>query len=255
MLRHSLAMASIDARVLRSDPAPVIVMTVIPLVFVPFLMPGARAQLALAGHPDATGAEYAVPGLAVLFALLCVQQVVSAFFRERDWGTWDRLRSSPATIGALLAGKSVTALGAQFLQVALVLLGGALLFGYRPTGSIAGVATVALVFSVTMVAFGLLVVAAFRTLDQALAAGNIVAMMMAGVGGAFGPVDALPQWMQSVAVASPAYWALDALTALTLDGARLVDVVAQITVLAGFAVLFVVAALVLFAVRESRSAR
>ncbi len=254
MLRHSLAVAAIDARILRKDPAPVFVMTIIPLVFVPFLMPGAQAQLAALGHGGATGAEYAVPGLAVLFALLCVQQVIMAFFRERQWGTWERLRLSPATLPALLAGKSLTSFATQLVQLVIVLGGGALLFGYRPNGSLVGIAAVAVVFSVAMVAFGVLLVALFRTENQALVACNIVAMLMAGTGGAFGPVAALPDWVQAIAPASPAYWALRAMSSLSLDGASLVSVLPVIGVLAVFAGGFAVLAALAFRPR-SRATR
>lgn len=249
MLRHSLAVAAIDARILRRDPAPVLVMIVIPLVFVPFLLPGAGAQLAATGHGGASGAQYAVPGLAVLFAMLCVQQIVAAFHRDHQSGVWERLRMSPATLPELLIGKSLAALGAQVVQLVVVLGGGALLFGYRPNGSWLGVVLVAAVFSLTMVAFGVLVVAVFRTQDQALAVCSVVAMLMAGLGGAFGPVAALPDLLRSVAPVSPAFWALDALTALTLDGAGPTDVLVPLGVLLLFAVGFAGAAVVAFSHR------
>jgi ABC-2 type transport system permease protein len=249
VLRHSLAVAAIDARILRRDPSPVIVMTVIPLVFVPFFVPGSRAQLAAAGYTSATGVEYAVPGLAVLFALLCVQQVVTAFFRDHQWGTWDRLRTSPARNSDLLLGKSLTAFAAQLLQFVAVLVGGALLFGYRPTGSLLGIALVLVAFSSAMIGFGLLLVSATRSLELALVIGNVLAMLMAGVGGAFGPVEALPTWMQTIAPASPAYWALQAMRSLTLDGAGVLDALGPTAALFGFATGFGLIAFTLLALR------
>lgn len=238
MLRNSLAVAALDAHIVGRDPAPVPVMIVVPLLFVPFLMPGARAQLLDLGHPHATGAEYAVPGLAILFSLLNAQQVITGFFRESDWGTWHRLRIAPVSFAGLLVGKSLTALAAQFLQLVVVLVGGGLLFGYRPNGSVPGLLVIAVLFSTTMVCFGMFLFAVCRTENQALTLSNIVAMAMAGFGGTFGPVAALPDWMQTVAPASPAYWALDAVTALSLDSAGLRDVLAPAGVLGGFVALF-----------------
>ena len=238
MLRNSLAVAALDLRILRRDPAPVLVMTVVPLLFVPFLMPGARAQLVDLGHPHATGAEYAVPGLAILFSLLNAQQVITGFFRESDWGTWHRLRIAPVSFSGLVVGKSLTALAAQLLQLVVVLVGGGLLFGYRPNGSVPGLLVIAVLFSTTMVCFGMFLFALCRTENQALTLSNIVAMAMAGFGGTFGPVAALPAWMQTVAPASPAYWALDAVTAISLDSAGLRDVLAPAGVLLGFVALF-----------------
>lgn len=252
MLRHSLAVAAIDARILWRDPSPVVVMTVIPLVFVSFFVPGARGQLATAGYASASGVEYAVPGLAVLFALLCVQQVVTAFFRDQQWGTWDRLRTSPARGVDLLLGKSLTAFAAQLLQFVAVLLGGALLFGYRPNGSMLGLVLVLVAFSAAMIGFGLLLVSASRSLELALVIGNVLAMLMAGVGGAFGPVEALPTWMQTIAPASPAYWALQAMRSLTLDRAGALDALGPSMALFGFAAGFVLLAVALLALRRRK---
>lgn len=252
MLRHSLAVAAVDARILRRDPSPVVVMTVIPLVFVPFFVPGAQAQLATAGYASASGVEYAVPGLAVLFALLCVQQVVTAFFRDHQWGTWDRLRTSPARSVDLLLGKSLTAFAAQLLQFAAVLVGGALLFGYRPNGSVLGLILVLVAFSSAMICFGLLLVSATRSLELALVIGNVLAMLMAGVGGAFGPVEALPTWMQTIAPASPAYWALQAMRSLTLDRAGALDALGPSMALFGFGAGFVLLAVALLALRRGK---
>ena len=249
MLRRSLAVAAIDARILRRDLSPVLVMTVIPLVFVPFFIPGARAQLIQSGYPSATGVEYALPGLAVLFALLCVQQVLTAFFRDQQWGTWARLRVSPASPSELLIGKSLTAFIAQLAQLVVVFVGGAVIFGYRPAGSILGLAMVLIVFSAAMIGFALLLVAAFSSLELALVVGNVVAMAMAGLGGAFGPVESLPSWMTAVAPASPAYWALAAIRAISLDGADFVTVLPQLGMLTAFVALFVGAAVVLLKTR------
>jgi len=252
MLRRSLSVAALDARILRRDAAPMLVMIVIPLLFVPFLMPGARAQLVAGGHLGATGSEYAVPGLALLFALLNAQQVLTGFFREKDWGTWHRLRIAPVSFPELLVGKSLIALGAQFAQLLVVLLGGALLFGYRPNGPVLAVVLVALLFAAVMVCFGMALFALCRTQNQALVISNIVAMAMAGFGGAFGPVTALPDWMQAVAPASPAYWALEAITAVSLEGAGLSAVIVPGAVLLGFAGTFLGAAVLGFQRRRRR---
>lgn len=231
MWRHSLAVAAIDARILRKDPAPVAVMIVLPLLFVPFFAPGASAQLAAAGRTGLDGAAYAVPSLAVLFALLCVQQVIGALYRDRQWGTWDRLRASPAPRSAVLVGKSLTALGAQVAQLLVVLIGGAVLFGFRPRGDVAALILVATVFGAVMVALGLALFSLFRSDVHALVVCNIVAMVMAGLGGAFGPVAGLPTAMQGAALASPAYWAIEAMTSLSLDGGGFVEVLPTVAVL------------------------
>lgn len=241
-----LAVASIDARILWRDPSSVLVMAVAPLLFVPFFAPGVQAQLSALGYSDAPGAAYAVPSLAVLFSLLSVQHVATGFFRDRQWHTWGRLRAAPVSLPALLLGKCATAVLAQLLQLTIVLGGGALLYGFAPTGSWGALSVVVLLFSLTMVCFGAFVVAVSRTLEQALTIAALGGIVLAGIGGAFGPVDLLPSWAQAVAPASPASWTLDAVRALVLDGAGWSAIAPQLLALAAFAAAFAAASALAF---------
>lgn len=232
---RSLAVARGSARLLLSDPAPVIAMTAVPLVFIPFLIPGARAQLQLAGATAATGAEHVVPGMLVLFCFLSVQTTVMLFFREHAWGTWDRLRAGSVGTSDLLLGKCLPSYAAMLGQCAIVLTVSALAYGFRITGTVLALVAVLMVFVAALTAFAVLLVALFPTMDQAMVIGNLVGMVLAGVGGAFTPVASLPGWAQALAHASPAAWAIDSLSAISLDGAGLADVAGSIGKLAAFA--------------------
>lgn len=232
---RSLAVTRASARLLLADPATSILMTTIPLVFIPFLIPGARAQLRLAGDPAATGAEHVVPGMLVLFAFLSLQTVVMLFFREHAWGTWDRLRASAATAPDLVVGKVLPSFAAQLLQCAAVLGVSALAYRFRITGSLGALVLVMVVFVAALQAFAVMLVAVFPTLDQAMVIGNLIGMVMAGLGGAFTPVGSLPGWAQGVAHASPAAWAIDAMSRISLDAAGVGAVAGDVLRLLAFA--------------------
>jgi ABC-2 type transport system permease protein len=231
---RSVAIARTGTRLLLADPAPLTVTIVMPLLFAAFLMPSTRAQLRAEGYATATGAEQLIPGLGIMFAFLGVALVGTLFFREHAWGTWDRLRASSASTLDVVVGKVVP------LYVCR------LLFGYRPSGSVLALAVVVAVFVAMLAAFGVMLVAVFSTMDQALVIGNLGGMLMSGLGGALAPATSLPGWAQAIAHASPAYWALDALRDITLKGAGLGDVVRPLLVLAGFAVLFALVAALRF---------
>ncbi len=237
--RRSLAVGRLSGRLLLSDPAPMIVTVAMPLILAPFLVPAARAQLQLAGYRAAGGGDQVIPGLAVLFAFLSTQLVGTLFFREHAWGTWDRLRASPASTADIVLGKVAPLYLAQLLQLAVLLAAGWLLFGFRPDGSVAALVLVGALFVAMVVAYAVMLVALCPTMDLALVLGNLGGMVMAGLGGALAPVSSLPQWAQAVAHLSPAYWALDAMRSITLDHARLPDVAGSLGVLllftAGFA--------------------
>lgn len=233
-------------RIQRGDLASPMVMAVIPILLIPFMIPGAQAQLHAAGYPNASGAEQAVPGFAALFGFLAVQQIVTGFGREHQWGTWERLRAAPISSPALLMGRSTACLLVQLAQLAAVVLAGVLLFGYRPTGSPWAIAVVFFVFAVMLVTFGIMLVAVFRSIEHGLVAASVGGMLMAGIGGALAPVQSFPEWAQALAYASPAYWALDALRTLSLESAGFAEVWPAITVMLGFKVLFAVVAAIRF---------
>ncbi len=229
--RRSLAIARTSTQLLLSDPAPMMVTIAMPLLLAPFLVPAAKAQLQLAGYAAANGSEQILPGVAVLFAFLSAQLVGTLFFREHAWGTWDRLRASPATGADIVLGKVAPLYLVQLVQLCALLSAGRLLFGYRPNGSVLALAAVVATFAAMLVAFGVMLVAVFSTMDLALVLGNLGGMVMAGLGGALAPVSSLPQWAQTLAHGSPAYWAMDAIRAITLDHAGLADVARPLTVL------------------------
>lgn len=236
--RRSLAIAGTSRQLLLSDPAPIIVNTAMPLLLAPFIIPLAQAQLQQAGYTSTNGSEQIVPGLAVLFAFLSTQLVGTLFFREHAWGTWARLRASSATPADIVIGKVAPLFVVQLLQFGLLLLLGAAIFGYRINGSLLALALAIVVFCAMLVAFGVMLVAVFKSMDLALVLGNLGGMLMAGVGGAFAPVSSMPQWAQSMAPASPAYWMLKALRGITLERAEVFDVAIPLAVILVFGVGF-----------------
>jgi len=250
--RRSLIVAGTGARLLLADPAPMIVTIVLPLLFGAFLLPSSRAQLQQSGIVNATGAEHVVPGLAVLFAFLGVSLVGTLFFREHAWGTWDRLRASSASTADIFVGKLLPLYVCLLAQLAVVFTAGAVMYGYRVTGSLLALAVVLALFVAVLVAFGAMLAAVFRTMDQAIVIGNVGGMAMAGLGGALAPASTLPAWAQAAAHASPAYWTLDAIEDITLHRAGLADVTTALAVLAGFLVLFSVVALARFRAEETK---
>ena len=61
-LKQLWAMTRLNIRLQLTDPAPTLILTVIPLVLIPFMMPAFKSMLLADGYTGATGAEQAVPG-------------------------------------------------------------------------------------------------------------------------------------------------------------------------------------------------
>ena len=236
-------------RLLLADPAPIIVTTLMPLALMAFLQGMGRAVLVGQGHVDATVAEHVVPGMAVLFSLFGIVYVGMAIFQEHGWGTWERLRASPASGFDVLVGKLLPPGAVLLVQTGLLFLAGVLLFDLVVTGSVVALLVMIVLASLLVLALSMVCVAVFRTINQLSSAANVGAMVLAGLGGALAPVDVLPVWAQTIAPLSPAYWVLDGFLVVTLDGGGLAAVARPALVLVGWS-----AALAAVAARRFRFA-
>ena len=102
-----------ETRLLFTDPLPLLLLIGMPVVLLSFLSDG------LVGGP-----AHAVPGLDAMFGFFGLAVAGLAFFRDHGWGTWDRLRASPASSTEVMLGKSLPLVVLLLIQqVVLLLLG------------------------------------------------------------------------------------------------------------------------------------
>ncbi|GAA5084301.1 ABC-2 type transport system permease protein [Thermocatellispora tengchongensis] len=247
-MRRELSVAGVlvahEWRVQRRDLVPQLILTVMPLVLMAFLLPTYQAAMAATGEPG-TGAEQAVAGLSVMFSMFLVSHVGMVFFRDHGWNTWNRFRATPVPVGVLVLSKAVVPLGLLLAQFTVLISAGALFFGLRVKGSLAALALVVLLFAACLVALGVLGFAVCRTVVQMTSAANILAITMAGLGGALVPQSLLPAWAAPVAPATPSYWAVRGMREVVSTGAGVAEVAAELAALAAFAALFSTLAVVL----------
>lgn len=252
MLARSLAVCRHDFRVLRSDLAPFFVMIAMPVGMMAFIKTAFKGALVSAGYEGATGAEHAVPGMVVMFAMFLIGFTGFAFFREHQWGTWERLRASPARPLEIMIGKVIPSLAIVAVQMGALFGIGAAVFGFRVNGSVLALVAVAVTFALFLVALGVAAVSVCRTSQQVNTLTNLGAMIMAGLGGALAPISVLPAWAQPLAPGSPSYWAMRGFRSVVLDGGGLGSVLLPITVLAVFTVGATAVAMLRFRFEETK---
>lgn len=242
-----------DLRILKGDPAFLVIFTVMPLAFMAFSERaiGAALSVEFPGR-DINGASYAVPGATVLFSGFLVGNVGFGIFREHGWGTWERLRCSQLSSAELILGKSLVPIVCLAVQLTALLGGGALLFDLEIRGSLPAFVTVAVALGLMELALGFMLLSICRSVVQLNAFSNAGAMLLGGLGGAVNPVELLPGWAQAVAPATPAYWAMRGFRAVTFGDGGFGDVLLPLAVLAGFTVVFTAIALARFEVEEAK---
>lgn len=217
MRSRSLALVRKELRLYRAELAPFLALVVLPLGFITFMVPVNRALLETRGYPDATGAEQALPGMMVMFALFLLGIVGDQFFREYGWNTWDRMRLA-ADMPEILIGKTVPALLILLAQLTVVFATGALVFGMTIAGPPIAIAVLLAAFAVCLVGVLVAEVAWCATFSQFNVLNVLVVTVFSGLGGAFAPIDLLPGWAQAAAPFTPSYWVIEGLRSVILDG-------------------------------------
>jgi ABC-2 type transport system permease protein len=252
-VRHSVAIMRHEFRVAFTDPSTLVFLVAMPLLMVALMRGLFASALAAEGFADANGSEFAVPGMAVGFAAFGVGFAGFSFFRDHGWGTWDRLRATPASSVALIAGKVVPTVTLTVAQLGLLFVLGGPLFGLEVTGSALAIACVIVVLALALSAFGLAVTAVSRTMEQLNAIGGVGAFAMAMLGGAWVPVSSMPDWAQTVAPAIPTFWAMKAFRSVILEGGGLPQIVVPLAAMVGFGVVFALLAAAKFRLEDSKA--
>ena len=225
---------------------------VMPLIVMVFLRPTFRVALASRGYPNATGAEQAVPGVAVMFSFFMVGLVALAFLREHGFGTWDRLRASPAAPWEVIVGKLGPLAVVAGLQQALLFGVGVVGAGLEISGSAIALMLVAAALVSSVLGMGVAVMALCSTQQQVALVQTVGTMLFAGLGGAFSPASLTPEFARVIGPFVPSYWAMRGYRAVILDGAGVLDVLGSVLALFGFAALFSIIAVRRFRSEEPR---
>ncbi len=207
--------------------------------------PGVTSELAVAqasgdaantvGPPIALGTDQSSPGQLTMFAMITILSSAIALVSERNYGTLRRLVVSPLSRGALLGGKMLGPLLIGLIQMGVMILVGRFLFGVAWGRSPLALVLVVLAFDVAIVALAILLSTLVRTEDQAVGAMVGFSTVAAALGGAWWPLEILPQSMQRVGYLFPTAWAMDGFKAIILRGAGAEAVITPVLVLLGFA--------------------
>lgn len=184
------------------DPGQMISYLVMPMVLMVFLKP-------LYVRAVEGGATQVVTGLMVMFSVFAIAIAGSSILVERQWQTWDRLRSSRASATELLLGKTIPIFLIMVMQQAVLLAYGCLVIGLPIPPSIGYVALAILVWAFALLALGAALATIARSLGELSVVADVGALLVSSLGGALVPVAILPGWAQAAAHVSPGYWALE----------------------------------------------
>ena len=121
-------------------------------------------------------------------------------------------------------------------EVGLPLAFGVLAFGMPIRGSFAAIAVIGVIGALSFAALGLLLASRARTFEAISGLMNLGSLPMWILSGVFFSATNFPEAMQPLIQALPLTAAIDALRAVVLDGASLLDVAGEVALLTGWGV-------------------
>jgi ABC-2 type transport system permease protein len=135
--------------------------------------------------------------------------------KEKNQGTFVRLKTNPISYATILGGKVLVYLTVCLIQFALMLLVGLYLFPYlglpnfEINGSYFLLFLVAIFSGLSAIGIGILIGTIAETQEQSAPFGATLVVILAAVGGVWIPVFAMPKMMQIFAQISPMNWGLN----------------------------------------------
>jgi len=176
---------------------------------------------AAGARPEAPPAGFAqaVPGTMVMFTMvILLTSGAIMLVVEREHGLLRRLASAPISRAALVLGKWLARVALALVQLAFAMVLGSVLFRVDWGQSVPMVFAVLVAWAAFNASFALLLGSAARTTAQATGIGVLASLALAALGGCWWPIEITPKWMQSLALALPTGWTMDALHQLVSFG-------------------------------------
>ncbi len=180
-------------------------------------------------------------GIGVMFLLFMCAGEGDSLLEEMETGTLDRVLSSNLGMGGLLVGKWITAALIGSLQITIMFVWGALVFGLDLAGHIPGFVVMTLATASAASALGLLLATACKTRAQLGGVSRIVILTMSALGGSMFPRFLMSEGMQKVGLLTFNAWALDGYVKVFWREAPLLALWPQVTVLVALTVALLVA--------------
>ncbi|MGB5556301.1 MAG: ABC transporter permease, partial [Flavobacteriaceae bacterium] len=205
--------------------------------------------------PNAT--QHNIPAWTLFAIFFIILPLSINMVKEKNQGTFVRLRTNPVSYATVLGGKTVVFLSVALVQFGLMLLVGIFLFPLLGLPQLEVGNQLPLLFLVAFfaglaaVGLGLLIGTIAKTQEQSAPFGAIFVVILAALGGVWVPVFAMPKFMQALSNVSPMNWGLNAFYDVFLRNASLKELLPEIALLFLF---FLVTTLVSIVYNERKNA-
>lgn len=191
-------------------------------------------------NPSLRTPPYIIPGVMGML-LLIVTTIVTAMgmARERETGTLEQVLVTPIRPIYLLIGKMTPFLVIGFVDVGLVLTGGAYLFDVPLRGNLWVVVLASVLYLMSTLGVGLFISTISKTQQQSFLGGFLFALPAILLSGVMTPIRAMPEWLQAITLLNPVRYFVEVMRAVLLKAASIEDLRFQLVALAAFGLVII----------------
>jgi len=173
----------------------------------------------------------------MMFLLFAMTGSSTSLFDEKKSGVVQRILASPISRVHILWSKYLYNMSIGFMQLIVLFIGGALVYNIDIFSNFRNLALVVMAAVTACTAFGMLLAAVSRSTAQASGLGTFLILAMSSVGGAWFPVSMMPDFIQSISKVTIVYWSMEGFLQVLWRSAPIADILPDIGVLFGIAVL------------------
>lgn len=182
-------------------------------------------------------AQHNVPAWTLFAIFFIVIPLSINIVKEKNQGTFVRLRTNPVPYFIVLAGKTITYSLICIIQFYMMVAVAVFVFPHiglpalNVEGNLLMMSIVALFSGFAAIGFGILIGTIAKTQEQSAPFGATATIVLAAIGGVWVPVFAMPSAMQVVARCSPMNWGLNAFYDVLLRHAGFAEIIPEISLL------------------------
>lgn len=211
------------------------------------------------GHEELipNSVQHNVPAWSLFAIFFIIVPLSINLVKEKNQGTFVRLRTNPVNYATVLGGKTLVYLVVCLIQFALMLLTGIFLFpkmglpSLDVSGRLLNLFIVAGFSGLAAIGLGLLLGTIAKTQEQSAPFGATFVVILAALGGVWVPVFVMPKFMQTVSNISPMNWGLNAFYDVFLRQSGIRDILPEMSLLLSF---FIITTLVAILYNEKKNA-
>lgn len=197
-----------------------------------------------------SGFDHSIPGTTIQFIMMMVMIYGGiTVMEDRKKGVLARMLFSPLSKGGVFQAKLLGRWLMGIVQALILFVVGRIFFKLD-LGSVPLALLVIAVFALAMAALSVFIGSLLRKEDLIIGLAVLLANIFAGLGGCWWPSEIVPPGVRAAAMASPAYWAMDALHKLRFFQGGFGDILPNLGILAGLAIVLGAVAARAFKVRD-----